>query len=70
MGKVRKGRGGRVDVPDKARKPPRTPKTSRAGQVIWCDNCQTKGAHTLIGQVAKCYSRVVSEGVDFFWVRA
>ncbi len=70
MGKVRKGRGGRVDVPDKTKKKPRPPKTSRAGQLIWCENCQTKGVHTRVGEVARCFGHIVDEGSDFFWVRA
>lgn len=70
MGKTRKGRGGRVEVYDKTKKKPRQPKTSRQGQVIWCENCNTKGVHTQVRQVVKCFDRHVSEGADFFWVRA
>lgn len=70
MGKTRKGRGGRVEVYDKTKKKPRPPKTSRPGQVIWCENCNTKGVHTQVRQVVKCFDRLVSEGADFFWVRA
>ncbi len=69
MGKTRKGRGGRVEVFDKGKKKPRPPKTSRAGQAIWCENCQTKGKHEGIRDVVKCFDRHVAEGADFFWVR-
>lgn len=70
MGKTRKGRGGRVEVFDKEKKRPRQPKTSRQGQRIWCENCQTKGVHTEVRDVVRCFNRYVAEGSDFFWVRA
>lgn len=72
MGKTRKGRGGRVEMydGDKAKKRGRVVKTSRPGQKIWCENCQTKGVHPTISQVVKCFDRRVDEGSDFYWVRA
>ena len=68
MGKTRKGSGGRVG------EKPRKIRTSgikniHAGSVIWCDNCRTKGVHKRVGDVARCYDRQVSEGIDFSWVR-
>jgi hypothetical protein len=69
MGKVRKGKGGRV-IEDKTRKPKRPVKTSRQGQVIWCENCRAKDAHKDIREVVLCFDRYVREGEDFFWVRA
>lgn len=70
MGKTRKGRGGRVEMYDKEKKRPRTPKTSKAGQKLWCEKCRAKGSHGEVSDVVKCFGRHVIEGHDFFWVRA
>lgn len=68
MGKVRKGKGGRV-IEDKTKKARRPVKSSRGGQAIWCENCRTRGVHTGIREVVRCFDRHVAEGTDFFWVR-
>jgi len=67
LGKTRKG--GKGLVGERPKKVNRQGPNVRAGQVLWCDNCRTKGVHERVGQIAKCYDRVVVEGIDFQWVR-
>jgi hypothetical protein len=68
-GKVRKGRGGRVNMQrrDGSKGMGLTP--LRQGKAIYCERCGLTGAHSSEHEVKQCFGRWVTLGVDYRWVR-